>query len=537
MVIFSPIQVAINAKYVGHERGLDDDEARKGLMLISIVSVISQCMMLLIQTMVPYLTYKRNHESFQATDAEKQNNKLQNNDQHVISLLHILRHKYGFFLFLDQLVQELSFENISVLIEIYQFKYVTRNIVNEYAQRNNKWRTSTLIRPSKRRSKNQNGKLSKQLKLASTTKLSNIESGKPANFSKQNSLVDRTNKKDVNNHEKPWPSTVSELKVKCESLEPLEQKETSNSPTPPTPDGTSPLSPSTPLSADCTTPTPSPQPQLHPQPTPPSLGRHQSTDSEDSQFSVYIHKKSTTDSEYFGNMLSKLPWHGIPLTRSIITSPGFDKFIQAQNIYNKYIDKQSYYTINISSNARYTIEAKMEQLMAWKRKKKKQQTQNDYKDMDQDQDEEALPMPNQLKIPTNTSVELVRVDANNINVIDDGKEMEMEIKDIELEMEMISENDESESVTPPPQPEATPDLEPLRADQLFPQTSIHGHLPLHLHTSRIEVAIIESDEQFEDELNSLFDSALPDIFHNLEDSMMRFRKTPQFKALTESENH
>ena len=116
VIIFSPIQTIINSKFVGTELIEDTDESKYGLMLLSIASVISQSVALLIQTLVPYVTYKRCKQSFQAPDSQKQKQKQSAtyNTTHVISLLHILRHKYGFFLFLDQLVQELSFENIGI---------------------------------------------------------------------------------------------------------------------------------------------------------------------------------------------------------------------------------------------------------------------------------------------------------------------------------------------------------------------------------------------------------------------------------------
>ena len=521
VIIFVPIQIIISLKLIGNNRIKDSDKSKQGLVVLSIFSVISQSVVLLIQTIVPYYTYKRNKKSFNDPTHSSLQTITTNNKQektHVISLLHILRHKYGFFLFLDQLVQELSFENLSVLIEIYQFKYVTRNILNEY-QEKRKWRTSSLIRSKKKYSKSR----PKQLNLASTTKLSNIESGKPAQLSKQNSL------KDTSKNNKKWPKTIDELKVQCSQSEDLEHTKT---PSPSTPD------PTTPTSAQDITPESTP--------AAPDLSRAMSTDSEDSQFSVYTKNKSNADSDYFSQMLSKLPWHGIPLTISISNAPGFDKFIQAQNIFNKYIDKQSYYTINISSSARYLIEAKMEQLLLWKEKQKQQEIIK-------------LDMPKgkarALKIPQNTSTELVRandlspdedIDDDTINM-DDIKEEE----EVKLNMDGMDEDDGSESITqqqPTPDPIIDIDIHSTIITQNVSSQSNHNinnnhilqhsmnNISLHLQLSH-EIETITSEQQFEEELMTLFDPVLPDIFHNLEDSMMRFRKTKQFRALTESDNN
>ena len=56
---------------------------------------------------------------------------------------------------------------------------------------------------------------------------------------------------------------------------------------------------------------------------------------------------------------------------------------------------------------------------------------------------------------------------------------------------------------------------------------------LSLRYSLSQFDVIKTKRDWESHLLTLFDTALPDIFHNLEDAMIRFRKTKEFQSLTD----
>ena len=72
-------------------------------------------------------------------------------------------------------------------------------------------------------------------------------------------------------------------------------------------------------------------------------------------------------------MLGRMPWHGIPLTKSIkryckgsSSDDLYDKINQAKNIYFKYVHRDGSHAVNISSDAVKQIEDRLNKLEQWK---------------------------------------------------------------------------------------------------------------------------------------------------------------------------
>eukprot|EP01084_Bolivina_argentea_P173332 300210_1 len=109
--------------------GHTDANAIYGMVLWNALESISNTLSIFIQIFVPYLTFKQNVSQFSNTES-KQNVS--------VSLFDVLSHKVGFFLFIDQLVQELSFENLSFLIEVYQLKKITADMIKRKERKKKK---------------------------------------------------------------------------------------------------------------------------------------------------------------------------------------------------------------------------------------------------------------------------------------------------------------------------------------------------------------------------------------------------------------
>ena len=186
-----------------------------GIILAVITAMLSQTFVLLIQTILPYITYKQNVSTFNENALSKRMNNRNTKDGHKravsstnttttlstkksvdstnsngngngngkrgrgstktkynnnVSLLDILRHKYGFYLFVNHLVQELSFENLSILIEIYQFKHVTVDNISGYHKKSRFKTHFHFKRSSKTKSKTKRKSKSKKKKLSQRKK-------------------------------------------------------------------------------------------------------------------------------------------------------------------------------------------------------------------------------------------------------------------------------------------------------------------------------------------------------------------------------
>eukprot|EP01083_Nonionella_stella_P058260 152649_1 len=102
-----------------------DKDGIFGEVLLLIVEFIAITISICVQICVPYITFKQNISNFQRKDEATRHK------SNSVSLLDVLCHRYGFYLFLDQLVQELCFENLLFLIEVYQFKKITLNMLNK----------------------------------------------------------------------------------------------------------------------------------------------------------------------------------------------------------------------------------------------------------------------------------------------------------------------------------------------------------------------------------------------------------------------
>ena len=220
-----------------------------------------------------------------------------------------------------------------------------------------------------------------------------------------------------------------------------------------------------------------------------------SSESQDSIFNEYSRRKGCIDIDYFDRILGKMPWRSIPLTNSITNSgDDFDKFQQAMNIYNKYIDRNSYYCINISSDAWDLIHGLMERLKIYKENndinlKYNGQSDDEIKDNDDDNDndnKEITPPPRDKRLSEQPEI----AEMNAIHSVSSKGTNDVQIN-------YLDDNDE-----------------------------------LNVMEKLKEAEDIKSTDKFYAILMSLFDSSLPDVFHNLEDSMSRFRITDQFLSLT-----
>eukprot|EP01084_Bolivina_argentea_P309561 535479_1 len=90
-----------------------------GVFLIITVSGSMNLFGFLLYTIIPYYTYK----NFLKRLAKGRANRLHQS----IPLKLLLSHQTGFYAFMEQLVQEMAMENMSSLIELYQFKYKSNN--------------------------------------------------------------------------------------------------------------------------------------------------------------------------------------------------------------------------------------------------------------------------------------------------------------------------------------------------------------------------------------------------------------------------
>jgi len=194
-----------------------------------------------------------------------------------------------------------------------------------------------------------------------------------------------------------------------------------------------------------------------------------SSESHDSMFSEYSRRKGCDDIIYCDSILSKMSWNGIPLTNSIINSgDDFNKFKQAFNIYNKYIDRDNYYPINISSDAWNLIEGLMGRLREY----------NDKNDII-------------IAYKKNT-------DDRNENKDDDKRE-----------------------ITPPPQDKSNNnDVPPMTVVSSISTKHNHADIPINSMDDELnslpkfkEAENIQTIEQFDNILLSIFDCSLPDAFH------------------------
>jgi len=101
----------------------ESSEYKYGLILGLIGTFVGLSAGVLAMTIIPYYTW-REHVSLFEAKTPKTEIGCDGDEYRVIGLLDVLRHKSGFYAFVDHLVQELSFENLSYLIAVYQFKYV-----------------------------------------------------------------------------------------------------------------------------------------------------------------------------------------------------------------------------------------------------------------------------------------------------------------------------------------------------------------------------------------------------------------------------
>ena len=406
MVIVYGIGILVNTVNAGRARiaSPDSQEWKELTRNSAFIVLFGQTLGILIQTIIPYYTLRKNLKKF--------NKETECDNIYVVSLLDVLSHKYGFFLFIDQLVQELSFENLSFLIEVYQFKFINSQnaLIKEYGK---KTKLRSYFRKRKlKKSTEQQQKQQKQIK--------NNEG----------------NKIDIEMKLQSIPTTSrEEISINLDKMVKLE------------------LDVSAPSNSNTNTMTITN--------TNNTIEPSRSYTEEDSQgydsiLDEYWTKKNGSDCKYYSNVLSKMPWNSLPLTASITSTKNNDKLKQAQNIFNKYIDRNSYDSVNCSYDAMVIIQEKMRKLSLWK-------YINDNND--------TLPEISTVNSKSNTDVSVtVPVSNDNVNNLTFGLDLN-------------------------------------------------------------EMNDIKNKNEWNELLLCIFDSALPDIFSNLEDSMTRFRYTKEFMSL------
>ena len=97
---------------------LEGDEWKFGILLQLIGNLVMSIFGNALQIIIPYYTFRENMNKFGDNKSFKRHKSEQSTggtSYHVVSLLDILTHKYGFFLFIDQLVQ-VRLDSISVYI-------------------------------------------------------------------------------------------------------------------------------------------------------------------------------------------------------------------------------------------------------------------------------------------------------------------------------------------------------------------------------------------------------------------------------------
>ena len=311
--------------------GFDMDDYQTMFLRSLFVTLIAQTFGILIQTVIPYYTLKKNLARFSTNNTEEKIVSTLNN-VHTVSLLDVLSHKSGFFLLMDQLVQELSFENLSFLIEVYQFRYVETQDMTKHYKR---------------------GRLRSYFRKRAQKRNCNCNCNAGQHTQKQNTCTEHNQAKNteyINNRLQSVSEArgngngVGDENINTLTIEPLEL------------DVSVPSNTTTTLTTE------------------PSSSY---TLESDSVFDEYSAKKDFSDRQYYSRVLGAMPWYGLPLTASITCTK--DKLVQATNIYNKYIIRSSYDSVNCSYMTMIEIEEKMRKLSLWKQLNEEKMDNTDVK--------------------------------------------------------------------------------------------------------------------------------------------------------------
>eukprot|EP01084_Bolivina_argentea_P172743 299197_1 len=116
--IFVPLRSWLAIKFKVSQ---ETETANIGLVWTAFATLLSLMLPTLIQTIVPYRTWK----TTQLARSEKQLAiQISNQNAQTEHLFDILSDKHAFFLFVNHAVQELNLENISFIMTLYQFKHL-----------------------------------------------------------------------------------------------------------------------------------------------------------------------------------------------------------------------------------------------------------------------------------------------------------------------------------------------------------------------------------------------------------------------------